>query len=69
MGYKFYGYSCEVKSLSIIPVERIESKIFFLRNQKVMLSNHLAELYGVETRTLIQAVKRNLEITNCDFNS
>ena len=56
-----------MKSLSIIPVERIESKIFFLRNQKVMLSNHLAELYSVETRTLIQAVKRNLDRFPKDF--
>lgn len=51
----------------VIPIERIESKIFFLRNQKVMLSNHLAELYGVETRTLIQAVKRNSDRFPKDF--
>lgn len=37
----------------------IESKILTLRGQKVMLDSDLAELYGVETRTLNQAVKRN----------
>jgi len=41
--------------------ERIESKIFFIREQKVMLSMHLAELYGVEPRALAQAVERNIE--------
>lgn len=46
---------------SVIPIERIEQKIFLLRGQKVMLSPHLAELYGVEPRALIQAVKRNIE--------
>jgi phage regulator Rha-like protein len=51
----------------IIPIERIETEIFFLRNQKIMLSNHLAKLYGVETRTLIQAVKRNLDRFPKDF--
>ena len=51
----------------MIPVERIERKIFLLRGQKVMLSPHLAELYGVEPRVLIQAVKRNLERFPGDF--
>ncbi len=37
----------------------IESRIFALRETRVMLSPHLAELYGVETRALVQAVKRN----------
>ena len=37
----------------------IESKILTIRGQKVMLDSDLAELYGVETRTLNQAVKRN----------
>lgn len=38
----------------------IVSKIYFIRNQRVMLDNDLAELYGVETKVLNQAVKRNL---------
>lgn len=39
----------------------IESKILTIRNQQVMLDRDLAELYGVETRVLNQAVKRNSE--------
>lgn len=39
----------------------IESKIYFIRGQKVMLDNDLAEMYGVETRVLKQAVKRNID--------
>ncbi len=52
---------------SVIPIERIEQRIFLLRGQKVMLSPHLAELYGVEPKVLIQAVKRNLERFPDDF--
>ena len=44
----------------IIPIEIIEKKIFLIRSQTVMLDRDLAELYGVETRTLNQAVKRNI---------
>ena len=51
----------------IIPIERIEQKIFLLRGQKVMLSFHLAELYEVEPRALIQAVKRNGQRFPKDF--
>ncbi|MBN1227408.1 MAG: ORF6N domain-containing protein [Deltaproteobacteria bacterium] len=39
--------------------EKIQQQILLLRGHKVMLSQHLAKLYGVETRVLIQAVKRN----------
>jgi len=52
---------------SIIPVERIEKRIFFLRGEKVMLSTDLAELYQVEPRVLVQAVKRNIERFPKDF--
>lgn len=45
----------------------IESKMFLIRGQKVMLSQHLAELYEVEPRALNQAVKRNLERFPEDF--
>ena len=55
------------KELSIIPTERIINRIFFIRRKKVMLDNDLAELYGVETRQLIQAVKRNLKRFPEDF--
>lgn len=43
----------------IIPVERIERKIYFLRKQKVMLDGDLAALYGVPTKVLNQVVKRH----------
>jgi len=51
----------------IIPHEVIERKILIIRGQKVMLSPILAELYGVETRALIQAVKRNADRFPEDF--
>ena len=44
----------------LVPIERIESKIYLIRGQKVMLDRDLAELYGVETFVLNQAVKRNI---------
>lgn len=40
-------------------LERVEQRIFFLRDHKVMLSIDLAELYGVSAKVLVQAVKRN----------
>jgi phage regulator Rha-like protein len=51
----------------IIRAERIENRIFLVRGQKVMLSTDLAELYEVESRTLMQAVKRNIERFPVDF--
>ena len=45
---------------SLIPDERIVDKIYLIRDQKVMLDRDLAELYGVETKRLKEAVKRNL---------
>lgn len=51
----------------LIPPERIDSKILYIRRQKVMLDRDLAELYDVETRVLIQAVKRNIARFPKDF--
>ena len=51
----------------IAPVEQIESRMFLVRGQKVMLSTHLAELYEVEPRILVRAVKRNFERFPEDF--
>ena len=48
-----------VISKAVIPPERIERRILLVRGQKVMLSTDLAELYEVEPRVLVQAVKRN----------
>ena len=47
--------------MTLIPVETIESKIFLIRGRKVMLDSDLSVLYGVETRALNQAVRRNIE--------
>jgi hypothetical protein len=51
----------------IIPVENIVNKIYVFRGVKVMLDSDLAELYGVETKVLNQAVKRNLNRFPLDF--
>ncbi|MDP2157864.1 MAG: ORF6N domain-containing protein [Nitrospirota bacterium] len=51
----------------LIPIEIIERKIFLIRGRRVMLDRDLAELYGVETRVLNQAVKRNLNRFPEDF--
>ncbi|HXV19817.1 MAG TPA: ORF6N domain-containing protein [Desulfuromonadales bacterium] len=51
----------------LIPIERIEKSIYSLRGQKVMLDRDLAELYGVETRVLNQAVRRNIKRFPDDF--
>jgi hypothetical protein len=46
---------------TILPDETVINKIYFIREYKVMLDRDLAELYGVETRALNQAVRRNAE--------
>ena len=48
-------------------LKTIQSRIYEIRGQKVMLDFDLAELYQVETRTLKQAVKRNLDQFPADF--
>ena len=62
---------------SLLPLETITHRILLLREQKVLLDADLATLYGVETKVLLQAVKRNLErfpedfmfqLTNQEFN-
>ena len=55
------------KKESVIPAERIEGRIYLLRGQKVMLDDDLADLYGVATKVLVQAVKRNLDRFPEDF--
>lgn len=52
---------------AIIPTEHIEKRIFMIRGRKVMLSAHLADLYEVEPRALVQAVKRNVDRFPEDF--
>ena len=51
----------------LVPSEPLRSRIYFIRGQRVMLDRDLAELYGVETKALNQAVKRNIENFPDDF--
>ena len=51
----------------LVPDEIIMSNIYYIRGQKVMIDRDLAILYGVETRVLKQAVKRNIERFPVDF--
>jgi hypothetical protein len=46
---------------ALMPIEVIEHKIFVIRGQRVMIDRDLAELYGVKTFVLNQAVKRNIK--------
>jgi hypothetical protein len=55
------------KSTTLIPTERIERSILLIRGQKVLLDMDLAQLYGVETRALVQAVNRNRSRFPADF--
>ena len=52
---------------SLAPADRIEAAILLIRGEKVLLDADLAGLYAVETRVLIQAVKRNVERFPPDF--
>jgi hypothetical protein len=53
--------------MKAVVLDRIAKSIFFLRGQKVMLDFDLASLYGIETRVLKQAVRRNLKRFPADF--
>jgi len=50
-----------------LPVERITSKTYFIRDQKVVLDRDLSDLYGVGTKVLKQAVRRNIKRFPKDF--
>jgi len=52
---------------ALIPVARIENKILRLRSHNVMIDSDLSGLYGVETKVLVQAVKRNIDRFPDDF--
>ena len=56
-----------MKQSSLIPVERIEKAIYLIRGEKVMLDRDLAALYGLATKALKQAVRRNLDRFPNDF--
>jgi hypothetical protein len=55
------------RQLSVIPDEAVINKIYFIRNEKIMLDSDLAELYGVETKRLNEQVKRNIDRFPEDF--
>ena len=56
----------EIKEVNV-PVEKITAKIYLIRGQKVMLDRDLSELYGVQTKVLKQAVRRNIKRFPSDF--
>lgn len=57
------SWGCNMKKNLVQPVtyDQVKSKIIKIRGQKVILDNDVAELYGVETRRINEAVNRNLE--------
>lgn len=59
--------AAQVEGSAVIPVERIDSRIYLIRGHKVILDSDLAELYGVETGALNRAVQRNRERFPADF--
>ena len=61
------GYKGRGETVKTIILDSIENRIFMIRGHKVMLSTHLAKLYGVKIKALVQAVKRNLERFPKDF--
>jgi hypothetical protein len=56
-----------MSSTAIIPAETIQKCIRMIRGHKVILDATLAELYGVETKALVRAVRRNLRRFPADF--
>jgi hypothetical protein len=61
---RFQGVS---NMTELLPIEKITNKIYMIRGLKVMLDRDLAELYGVETKVLKQAVRRNIDRFPSDF--
>ncbi len=55
------------RDVAFVPPERIERSILLISGHKVMLDADLAELYGVETKRLLQALKRNISRFPPDF--
>ena len=62
------GYKTElIECYDNMDIEPIQNKIFVIRDYKVMLDFHLAEIYEVETRRLKEQVRRNMERFPNDF--
>jgi phage regulator Rha-like protein len=54
-------------TIAVVRIEQVENVILFIWGNRVMLDKNLAELYDVETRTLVQAIKRNKQRFPPDF--
>jgi phage regulator Rha-like protein len=54
-------------ALELVPAPAIQKRILVVRDRQVMVDEDLADLYGVETRHLVQQVKRNIERFPADF--
>jgi len=52
---------------SLVPISSIDNKILLVRGERIILDSHLASLYGVTTKALIQALKRNKDRFPADF--
>ena len=65
-GEDFCNRIKELKEISV-PIEKITTRIYLIRGQKVMLDRDLAELYEVETKQLKRAVRRNIDRFPADF--
>jgi hypothetical protein len=66
IGY-YFGDMAKKQTEIQVQNEMLTSKIYIIRNQKVMVDRDLAGLYGVETKKLKQAVKRNINRFPTDF--
>ena len=67
MAYYLWSMSKKTTKSTVVPDEVIMSRVYQIRDQKVMFDRELAELYGVETRVLKQAVRRNIDRFPEDF--
>jgi hypothetical protein len=61
------NFSIRIMETRIVQLEDVITMIYLIRNEKVMLDRDLARLYGVETKALKQAVKRNIDRFPSDF--
>ena len=57
----------QLQNDEVVVTTPVESRIMSIRGKQIMIDRDLAELYGVETRVLNQAVKRNMERFPDDF--
>jgi len=61
------GRKARASTESVTPVEQVEQLILLIRGERVLLDADLAAMYGVETKVLVRAVKRNHERFPSDF--